>query len=42
MLQEYPLPSADPASLGFAAAPISRRDRPIRLRLVARRHPGAA
>ena len=37
----YPLPSADPASLGFAATPLQHLDRLIRQHIEEGRYPGA-
>jgi CubicO group peptidase (beta-lactamase class C family) len=41
MPDAYPLPSADPASLGFAAAPLQHLDRLIRRHIEEGRYPGA-
>ncbi|HJU18112.1 MAG TPA: serine hydrolase domain-containing protein [Stellaceae bacterium] len=41
MPDTYPLPSADPASLGFAAAPLQQLDRLIRGHIEEGRYPGA-
>ena len=41
MPDSYPLPSADPASLGFAAAPLAQLDRLIRRHVEESRYPGA-
>ena len=41
MPDNYPLPSADPASLGFAATPLQHIDRLIRRHLEEDRYPGA-
>jgi CubicO group peptidase (beta-lactamase class C family) len=40
-MPDYPLPSADPASLGFAAAPLAHLDRLIRSHIEEGRYPGA-
>ncbi|HEY1300772.1 MAG TPA: serine hydrolase domain-containing protein, partial [Stellaceae bacterium] len=41
MPDAYPLPSADPASLGFAAGPLQHLDRLIRRHIEEGRYPGA-
>ena len=41
MPETYPLPSADPASLGFAATPLQYLDRLIRQHIEEGRYPGA-
>src|SRR5580704_2970849 len=41
MPADYPLPSADPASLGFAATPLAHLDRLIRQHIEEGRYPGA-
>ena len=41
MPESYPLPSADPASLGFAATPLQHLDRLIRQHIEEGRYPGA-
>src|SRR5437763_9709344 len=41
MPDAYPLPSADPASLGFAATPLQHLDRLIRRHIEESRYPGA-
>jgi len=41
MPDSYPLPSADPASLGFAATPLQHLDRLIRQHIEEGRYPGA-
>lgn len=41
MPDTYPLPSADPASLGFAEAPLAHLDRLIRRHIEEGRYPGA-
>jgi hypothetical protein len=41
MPDAYPLPSADPASLGFAATPLQHLDRLIREHIEEGRYPGA-
>src|SRR5207302_6128354 len=41
MPDAYPLPSADPASLGFAATPLQHLDRLIRGHIEDDRYPGA-
>jgi len=41
MPAEYPLPSADPATLGFAATPLQHLDRLIRQHIEEGRYPGA-
>ena len=41
MPDTYPLPSADPASLGFAATPLQHLDRLIRQHIEEGRYPGA-
>ena len=41
MPDAYPLPSADPASLGFAATPLQHLDRLIRQHIEEGRYPGA-
>jgi CubicO group peptidase (beta-lactamase class C family) len=41
MPDAHPLPSADPASLGFAAAPLAQLDRLIRRHIEEGRYPGA-
>jgi CubicO group peptidase (beta-lactamase class C family) len=38
---EYPLPSADPASLGFAPTPLAHLDALIRQHIEEGRYPGA-
>jgi hypothetical protein len=38
---KYPLPSGDPASLGFAATPLQHLDRLIRQHIEEGRYPGA-
>ena len=38
---DYPLPSSDPASLGFAAKPLDHLDRLIKQHLEEGRYPGA-
>src|ERR1700748_1489137 len=40
-MPDYPLPSADPASLGFAATPLQHLDRLIRQHIEEGRYPGA-
>src|SRR5262249_23924843 len=40
-MPDYPLPSADPASLGFAATPLQHLDRLIRQHIEEDRYPGA-
>ena len=41
MPDNYPLPSADPISLGFAPAPLQHLDRLIRQHIEEGRYPGA-
>ena len=41
MPEKYPLPSGDPASLGFAAKPLQHLDRLIRQHIEEGRYPGA-
>ncbi len=41
MPDDYPLPSGDPASLGFAATPLQHLDRLIRQHIEENRYPGA-
>src|ERR1700758_126265 len=41
MPEDYPLPSADPASLGFAETPLQHLDRLIRQHIEEGRYPGA-
>src|SRR5215472_17304004 len=41
MPETYPLPSADPASLGYAATPLQYLDRQIRQHIEEGRYPGA-
>src|SRR5262249_49620000 len=41
MPDDYPLPSADPASLGFAATPLQHLDRLSRQHIEEGRYPGA-
>src|SRR3954447_3664035 len=41
MSSEYPLPSSDPASLGFAARPLDHLDRLIKQHIEEGRYPGA-
>src|SRR6266849_3827162 len=41
MPDDYPLPSGDPASLGFAATPLQHLDRLIRRHIEEGRYPGA-
>ena len=41
MPDNYPLPSGDPASLGFAAKPLQHLDSLIRQHIEERRYPGA-
>ncbi|MBV8090075.1 MAG: hypothetical protein JO139_10970, partial [Alphaproteobacteria bacterium] len=41
MPDAYPLPSADPASLGFADTPLQHLDRLIRQHIEDGRYPGA-
>jgi hypothetical protein len=41
MAETYPLPSADPASLGFAATPLQHLDRLIRQHIEEGQYPGA-
>src|SRR5207248_2152150 len=41
MPENYPLPSADPASVGFAATPLQHLDRLIRQHIEEGRYPGA-
>ena len=38
---DYPLPSSDPASLGFAAKPLDHLDRLIKQHIEEGRYPGA-
>src|ERR1700746_1155564 len=40
-MPDYPLPSADPASLGFAATPLQHLDRLVRQHIEEDRYPGA-
>src|SRR6516162_2155260 len=40
-MPDYPLPSADPASLGFAETPLQHLDRLIRRHVEEGRYPGA-
>ena len=41
MPSDYPLPSSDPASLGFAAKPLEHLDRLIKQHIEEGRYPGA-
>ncbi|HEX4178160.1 MAG TPA: serine hydrolase domain-containing protein, partial [Rhizomicrobium sp.] len=41
MAAEYPLPSSDPAALGFAAQPLDHLDRLIKQHIEEGRYPGA-
>ncbi len=40
-MSDYPLPSSDPTSLGFAAKPLDQLDRLIKQHIEERRYPGA-
>ena len=40
-MPDYPLPPADPASLGFAETPLQHLDRLIRQHIEEERYPGA-